>query len=93
MIECSRVSKWYGQVSALIDVSFRCEAGVVGLVRHNGAGKTTLIKLITNLLTPTKNQVKITNNNPHHTKTQQQLNYYPNINIYYKDLNKAQFIN
>ena len=39
LIEFLAVSKWYGQVSALTDVTFRCGAGVTGLVGQNGAGR------------------------------------------------------
>ena len=33
------VSKWYGPVMAVNDVSFRLEPGITGLVGHNGADK------------------------------------------------------
>lgn len=54
------VSKWYGQVAALMDVSFAIGAQVVGLVGRNGAGKSTLMKLACGLLTPSQGQVEVT---------------------------------
>ena len=48
ILELRHVSKSFGGVHALQDVSFRLDAGqVLGLVGDNGAGKSTLIKIIT----------------------------------------------
>jgi ABC-type sugar transport system ATPase subunit len=47
LLEVRGVSKAYGHVQALIDVSMHVDAGeIVGLVGDNGAGKSTLVKLI-----------------------------------------------
>ncbi|MDJ0835786.1 MAG: ABC transporter ATP-binding protein [Acidobacteriota bacterium] len=42
----NKVSKWYGDVSALNEVSLELEPGVLGLLGPNGAGKSTLLKLM-----------------------------------------------
>ena len=60
MIEASGVSKAYGNVHALRDVSFQIDAGeVVGLLGPNGAGKTTLMKVLTGFMQPDEGQVLI----------------------------------
>lgn len=47
LLQVDRVSKAYGHVSALTDVSIDIDAGeIVGLVGDNGAGKSTLVKVI-----------------------------------------------
>ena len=53
------VSKWYGQVIGLNDVSVTVGQGITGLLGPNGAGKSTLMKLITGQLKPSKGDVKV----------------------------------
>jgi len=54
MIEARNVSKAFGTVKALDDVSISVPRGtVLGLLGHNGAGKTTLVNVLTTLLKPT----------------------------------------
>ena len=40
------VSKQYGQISALTDISLAISGGVTGILGMNGAGKSTLFKII-----------------------------------------------
>ncbi len=46
------VSKWYGDVVAVSDVSFSVEPGVTALLGPNGAGKSTMLEMLTGLLHP-----------------------------------------
>jgi ABC-2 type transport system ATP-binding protein len=60
MIHVADVSKSYGAVQALDDVSFEVEPGeVIGLLGPNGAGKTTMIKILCGYLQPDSGQVCI----------------------------------
>ena len=53
VLECKGLTKRFGRVPALEDVSVTIEPGrIVGLLGPNGSGKTTLIKLANGLLTP-----------------------------------------
>jgi ABC-2 type transport system ATP-binding protein len=52
IIRAEHVSKWYGQVIGLNDVSLAMPPGITGLLGPNGAGKSTLMKLITGQLKP-----------------------------------------
>ena len=54
VVAADRVSKWYGQVIGLNDVSVEVGSGVTGLLGPNGAGKSTFLKLITGQLKPSK---------------------------------------
>ena len=60
ILTCDHLTKLYGPVAALQDVSLAIEPGrIVGLLGPNGSGKTTLIKLANGLLTPTQGQILI----------------------------------
>jgi ABC-2 type transport system ATP-binding protein len=58
-IELVRVSRWYGQVIALNDVSATLPAGVTGLLGPNGAGKSTFLKLAAGQLAPSQGEVRL----------------------------------
>jgi ABC-2 type transport system ATP-binding protein len=49
VIRVDRVSRWFGSVVAVSDVSFDVAPGITGLLGPNGAGKTTLLRVITGL--------------------------------------------
>src|SRR4051794_34472688 len=59
IVTAEHVSKWYGQVIGLNDVSVSVPAGVTGLLGPNGAGKSTFMKLITGQLRPSKGAIKV----------------------------------
>ena len=58
-IVLERVSRWYGNVVAVNDISFRLGSGITGLLGPNGAGKTTLLHLLAGLLRPSAGRVLI----------------------------------
>ncbi len=58
-IQLDHVSRWYGNVVAVNDVSFALGSGVTGLLGPNGAGKTTLLHLLAGLLAPSAGVVRI----------------------------------
>jgi ABC-2 type transport system ATP-binding protein len=53
------VSRWYGNVVAVNDISFSLGPGVTGLLGPNGAGKSTLLHLMAGLLAPSAGQVLV----------------------------------
>jgi ABC-2 type transport system ATP-binding protein len=57
-LEVIGVSKSYGPVRALEDISLSLDAGVIGLVGPNGAGKTTLMRIIASLIAPTRGTLR-----------------------------------
>ena len=60
ILELRNVSKSYGAVQALTDVSFKAYPGeVIGLVGDNGAGKSTLIKTISGVHAPSAGEVVV----------------------------------
>jgi branched-chain amino acid transport system ATP-binding protein len=71
LIEVKNVSKKFGGLTALTDLSFVLNKGeILGLIGPNGAGKTTMFNVINGFYPPTKGDVylrekKITNLKPH----------------------------
>ncbi|TYQ16710.1 UNVERIFIED_CONTAM: ABC-2 type transport system ATP-binding protein [Acetivibrio alkalicellulosi] len=60
VIEVKNISKYYGKVCALDNISVKFESNkIYGLLGRNGAGKTTLLNLITNRLFPTEGEITI----------------------------------
>lgn len=59
VVVADHLSKWYGQVSGLNDISVTVPPGVTGLLGPNGAGKSTFMKLITGQLKPSKGSVQV----------------------------------
>jgi ABC-2 type transport system ATP-binding protein len=58
-LELDHVSRWYGNVVAVNDISFGLGAGVTGLLGPNGAGKSTLLHLMAGLLAPSAGRVLV----------------------------------
>lgn len=59
VIETEKLSKWYGNVLGLNDVTLKIESGITGLLGPNGAGKSTFLKLITGQIIPKIGSVKV----------------------------------
>lgn len=58
MLEARQLTKYYGAVRAVTDISFRIEPGeVLGFLGPNGSGKSTTVKMLTGLLEPTRGEV------------------------------------
>ena len=58
-IEAVNVSRWYGNVVAVNDVSFSLGPGITGLLGPNGAGKSTILHMAAGFLRPSKGTVRI----------------------------------
>jgi ABC-2 type transport system ATP-binding protein len=60
MIHVKNLTKQFGEVTAVNDISFEVKAGeVFAFLGPNGAGKTTTIKMLTTLLRPSKGELRI----------------------------------
>ena len=59
VVVADHLSKWYGQVIGLNDVSLSIPRGITGLLGPNGAGKSTFMKLMTGQLKPSKGSVTV----------------------------------
>ena len=60
MIEVQHLTKRYGRVTAVDDVSFRVEPGeILGFLGPNGAGKTTTMRILTGYMPPTDGRARV----------------------------------
>lgn len=93
MIEINRLSKSFGDVEALKDVSLKLGKGkIVGLLGPNGSGKTTLIKILTGLLMPAEGSVLIDGREPG-VETRRKVAYLPDRNSLPGYMNAAELVN
>jgi ABC-2 type transport system ATP-binding protein len=58
-IELTNASRWYGNVVAVNDVTFRLDGGVTGLLGPNGAGKSTILHMTAGFLAPSSGAVTV----------------------------------
>ena len=59
LVQAEHLSKWYGQVIGLNDVTVRVPPGITGLLGPNGAGKSTFMKLMTGQLKPSQGTIRV----------------------------------
>jgi ABC-2 type transport system ATP-binding protein len=58
-VELANVSRWYGNVVAVNDISFTLDGGVTGLLGPNGAGKSTILHMVGGFLAPSSGTVTV----------------------------------
>ena len=63
-ITLNGVTKWFGDVVALNEVTADIEPGVTALLGPNGAGKSTLLRLLCGLTAPTKGTIRVLDQDP-----------------------------
>lgn len=93
VVETTDLSKWYGQVIGVNDVTLNISPGVTGLLGPNGAGKSTLLKLMMGLLKPSKGDIKVLGesvwNNP---DLNRRIGYCPEQDAFYDSMTGFQFV-
>jgi len=58
-VELTNVSRWYGNVVAVNDITMTLHPGVTGLLGPNGAGKTTLLHMMSGFLAPSQGILRV----------------------------------
>jgi ABC-2 type transport system ATP-binding protein len=93
LLECRSVTKLYGVVIGVNDLTLELEPGVHGLLGPNGAGKSTLIKLITGQLRPTEGAIRVLGEDPwNNPRLLRHLGYCPEHDAFWKFLTGHQFV-
>jgi ABC-2 type transport system ATP-binding protein len=89
---CQRVSKWYGPVIGVNQVTLELRPGITGLVGANGAGKTTLMRLITGHLRPDLGLIQVCGHDPWGSAAKAHIGYCPDIDTFYEEMSGRQFV-
>ncbi len=93
MIRMEHVSRWYGPVIGVNDISCQISEGITALLGPNGAGKSTLMKLITGQIRPTIGQVRVFGQNPFdNPEVLRRIGYCPEIENLYEDMTGREFV-
>ena len=53
------VSRWYGNIVAVNDISFALGPGITGLLGPNGAGKSTMLHMLSGFLRPSAGELRV----------------------------------
>lgn len=93
MIHLDSVSRWYGQVIGVNDITCHIGSGVTALLGQNGAGKSTLMRLITGQLRPTTGEVRVVDENPFaNPRVYKRMGYCPDIDNFPEHLSGREFV-
>lgn len=95
MINIRNLSKHYGSLRAVDDITFEVKTGeILGFLGPNAAGKTTTMKVITCYMPPTSGTVEVENYNvfDHSLEIRRMIGYMPEDNPLYPDMNVADYL-
>ncbi|MEA1925762.1 MAG: ATP-binding cassette domain-containing protein [Patescibacteria group bacterium] len=95
MIKVENISKAFGFVKAVDDLSFEIKQGeIVGFLGPNGAGKTTTMRILTGFLSPDKGSVAVNNISMEKDPTgaQKYIGYLPENNPLYQDMQVSELL-
>src|SRR5207248_6632124 len=86
------VSKWYGPVIGVNQVTLELRPGITGLVGANGAGKSTLMKLATGQLRPDLGTVQVMGKDAWLADAKRHVGYSPDVDTFYEEMSGRQFV-
>jgi ABC-2 type transport system ATP-binding protein len=87
-----QVTKFYGPVIGVNDVTCRITPGITGLLGANGAGKSTLLKLASGQLRPNLGRVAVGEHQAWSSAAKRRLGYCPDINSFYEEMTGREFV-
>ena len=96
MVEFQNISKNYGQIIGVEDVSLKVNSGeLFGLIGPDGAGKTTLFRMLITLLLPDQGTINMDGKDvvEHYTYVRENVGYMPGTFSLYQDLTVEENLN
>jgi ABC-2 type transport system ATP-binding protein len=92
-VDLASVSRWYGNVVAVNDISFALAGGVTGLLGPNGAGKSTILHMIAGFLAPSAGTVTVDGAAPRgHPEVYRRVGLVPEREAVYSFLTGREFV-
>lgn len=93
LVEARDMTKLFGVVIGVNDVSLDLEPGVIGLLGPNGAGKSTFLKLLTGQLRPTEGSIRVFGETPwNNMRLLARLGICPEGDAFYDSMTALEFV-
>jgi ABC-2 type transport system ATP-binding protein len=86
------VSKWYGPVIGVNQVTLELRPGVTGLVGCNGSGKSTLLRLAAGQLRPDLGTVRVCGRDAWGAAAKRHIGYCPELDTFYEEMSGRRFV-
>ncbi len=93
VLEIDGLSKWFGDVVALTNLTLRIPAGITGLLGPNGAGKSTLFKCLTGLAAPSAGTVRVLGVDPREQPDVfRRIGICPDVDKFFEEMRGIDFV-
>ena len=92
-IKLEQVTKNYGNVQGISNISLEMEAGITGILGPNGAGKSTTMKIILGLSRPSRGIVRVDGNDPFTDwKLKRKFGFVPEYDCFYEHMSGLDYV-
>ncbi len=92
MLLFHHVSKWYGPVIGINQVTLELHPGITGLVGHNGSGKSTLLRLAAGQMKPDLGTVSVAGVPAWNSEAKRHIGYCPELDTFYEEMSGRRFV-
>ncbi len=86
------VSKWYGPVIGVNQVTLELRPGITGLVGHNGSGKSSLMRLAAGQTKPDLGRVLVGGHDAWSAEAKRHVGYCPELDVFYEEMSGRRFV-
>jgi len=92
-IRLEQVTKNYGSVQGISNISLEMESGITGILGPNGAGKSTTMKIILGLSRPSRGIVRVNGNDPFTDwKLKRKFGFVPEYDCFYEHMSGLDYV-
>ena len=92
-VRAVRVSRWYGKITALSDVTLHIGPGIWGLLGPNGSGKTTFMRIVAGQIRPSTGKLEVCGQSPFgNPEVLRRIGFCPQADALYDELTGLEFV-